>query len=115
MRALPLLALALLLPLAACGGGYGEVYYDDVDSTTGYVYVWNNTAVEWVETFFIAPAGEPFGPNELGAPIPPGVEDYIGEFWADWYDAEADTDLGGFITWFDVWVGDYDDTVFEVV
>jgi hypothetical protein len=124
-RALPrwsrlLLAVALVVPLAACGG-YGEVYYEEgyddyyAYDTTGYVYVLNSTAVEDVLTFFLAFAGDPFGPNYLSGPLPPGFEEYIGEFVADYYDAESDTDLGGYITWFDVWVGDYDDAVFEVI
>jgi hypothetical protein len=112
-RSTAFVLLALLgLGLAGCGGGgYG-------DDDTGFVFVRNSTYLtfpEDVDAFFIAPAGYPFGANELFAPLPPADEAYIGEFYEDFYDGEAHLEFGDIVEYFDVFVGDGDDTVFDVV
>jgi hypothetical protein len=117
MRTLPrfgmlavLLALPVLMGLAACGGGH--------DHDTGFVFLRNSTHLSFPEdivAFFIAPDGFPYGGNELGSPLPPGVEDFIGEFSEDFYDAEAHMDFGDIVVFNDVFVGDGDDTVFDVI
>jgi hypothetical protein len=103
--------IALLLAVSVAGCGYDYDYF-------GYVYLLNSTGLttnELVLTFFIAPDGVPFGGDFLSMPLSPGDEDYIGEFDEDWYDAESDLEFGDLTEWFDIWVGDYDDAVFEVV
>jgi hypothetical protein len=104
---------AVLLTAAGCGGGglYGPAY---VDPYIGAAEL-DNLSVEYVEGFYMAPAATTLFTGELlGAPLPPGFVQYVGEFEEDYYDAEADMEFGDLVQWFDVFVFGDDVTTFEV-
>ena len=111
--------LAAALFLAACGGGYGEVYYDDAAYyLLGDVEVDNQTDLggtfEAMYAFELAPAATPYWSGNLLPGVTfPGETVFVGSFDEDWYDAEADLDLGT-VTFFDVFVQDGFTTTFEV-
>ena len=108
LRALPgLLALALAL-LAGCG----HHHYDD----EGRIVVDNRTDLttnEYLLAFRVAAFGRPFTGDLLGGDLAPGSGRSLGYWHEDYYDAEADLELGGLIEWFDLFVGNGDTTVFE--
>jgi hypothetical protein len=111
--------------LAGCGGGgyvYEEVYYEPIYEQPVYeepVYLasidLDNLSPEYIATFFLAPAATDLWSEELlGWPLAPADTAYIGDFPEDWYDAEADMELGDLVTWFDVFAPGGELTIFEV-
>ena len=111
-RALAPAALCvLLLGLAACG------HHDDYE---GNIFVDNQTHTgaaptnEDLLTFRVARFRDPFTGNLLGAPLEEDSARFIGTFDEDYYDAEGDLELGQIIEWFDVFVGEEEDTWFVV-
>lgn len=110
---------ALLLTATACGsGGYVEGgYYDPGYGYEPYVgsVVVDNLSFEYALGFYLAPAftGD-FTGNLLSAPLPGGVGEYVGDFYEDAYDAEADMEFGDLIVWGDVFVPAFEDTIFEI-
>jgi hypothetical protein len=107
-----LVATCLVLPLSGCGccESYDDAYY-------GNVFVANrtNTTVpEQAFTFRIAAFGEPFSGNLLAAPLDPAASQYMGQYWEDYYDAEAEMELGDLVEWFDRWVAYATDTYFDI-
>lgn len=119
--AAPVLAALLL---AGCGGAccdgyyeYEDVVYDPgVPAPVPLASIdLDNLSPEFVDTFFLAPAATDLWTEELlGWPLAPGETAYIGEFVEDWYDAEADTELGDLVQWFDVFTPGGEITIFEV-
>ena len=120
-----LLAGLALAVLGGCGSaGYAEVgvggyveepYYEDPCCWYATVDVENLAPWEFVETFFLAPsATDLWTADLLGGPLAPGEAAYVGDFDEDWYDAEADLELGALVQWFDVFTPGADVTVFEV-
>jgi hypothetical protein len=120
------LALALVLgaafALVGCGGGYGEVYYEDVYYEEVYyagdVEVDNQTDLSgtWEDLYYfdMAPAATPFWTgNLLPDLVFPGEIVFVGSFDEDFYDAEADLDLGT-VSFFDIFVEGGFTTTFEV-
>ena len=109
-----LVAAALLLVVAAPGCGC----HNCEDTYWGNVFVDNLTDLgpnpESVLTFFLAPVGGTWTSNLLPAPLPPARTQFVGTFSEDYYDAEADTELGDLVTWYDIFVGAADDVFFEV-
>jgi len=101
-----------LVALAGCGHGHrdplpplGEAVVDNrTDLTTN----------EILFDFFIAAPGSPFSADLLGGDLPPSEARSVGFFPSNVYDAEGDLELGQVISWFDVFVGEGDTTVFEV-
>jgi hypothetical protein len=123
---LPRLALVLLaagaLVLAGCGGGYGEIYIEDDPYyeyvPIGDVEVDNQTDLggtfEDMYGFYLAPAASGlWSGNLLPDLVYPGEIVFVGSFFEDFYDAEADLDLGT-VSFFDVLVEDGYTTTFEV-
>lgn len=112
IRFAPLAACALLLGLAACG--------HDHDDYRGNIYVDNQTHTgqaptnEDLLTFRIARFGDPFTGDLLGGALEEDAARFIGTFDEDYYDAEGDLELGQVIEWFDVFVGEEEDTWFVV-
>jgi hypothetical protein len=128
MRVAPFHRTALLavaaaaLLLAGCGGSYGEVYVDDYGygyvDPYGDVEVDNQTdlsgSFEDMYAFDMTPAGLALWTgNLLPDVIFPGETVFVGAFEHDFYDAEADLDLGT-VTFFDVLVEEGFTTTFEV-
>lgn len=126
MRRFPLppalwLLPALALLLAGCGGSGGEYYeygevivYDPAPVPLASIDV-DNLSFEYVDTFFLAPAGTGAWSEELlGWPLAPGEQAWVGDFVEDWYDAEADTEFGDLVQWFDVFAPGGNVTIFEV-
>ena len=128
-RPLPARLLALVLAttlLAACGGAY----YEPVPGPVGPIgpppppppppipygsVDFDNLSPEYMLGFYMALAPDgPFTGNLLGAPLPPGFVQWVGDFPEDVYDAEADAEFGDLIQWFDVFVPGNRVTVFEV-
>lgn len=105
-----LLALVALIGagLTACGHHHHDEGYILVDNRTDL------TTNEALFSFRLAPFGEPFTGDLLGGPLPPLAARQLGAWPEDYYDAEGDLELGQLIEWFDVFVGNYDTTVFEV-
>lgn len=108
------------LVLAGCGGGYGEIYIEDeiYFEAIGDVEVDNQTDLggtfEDMYGFEVAPAGTGLWTgNLLPDLVFPGETVFVGSFYEDFYDAEADLDLG-IIPFFDVLVEDGFTTTFEV-
>lgn len=109
------------LVLAGCGGGYGEVYIEDeifVYEPVGDVEVDNQTDLggtfEDLYAFDMTPAGTALWTgNLLPGVIFPGEIVFVGSFFEDFYDADADLDLGT-VSFFDVLVEDGFTTTFEV-
>ncbi len=108
------------LVLAGCGGGYGEIYIEDeiVYEAFGDVEVDNQTDLggtfEDMYGFEMAPAGTAlWSGNLLPDLVFPGEIVYVGEFYEDFYDADADLDLG-IISFFDILVEGGFTTTFEV-
>lgn len=103
------LLIACVLPLlAACGSSH--------HSHEGYVRVDNRTDLttnEFMLAFRLAPFGHPFTGNLLGADLAPGSTANLGVWQEEYYDAEADLELGDLVEWFDLYVGDQATTVFE--
>jgi hypothetical protein len=99
----------LALPLAGCGD------YWDYD---GNVIVDNRTdggaTPEDALSFRLARFGDPFTGNLLGAPLPPGSAEHLGEWHEDYYDAEAEMDIGPLVEWFDVWIFADEDNFFDI-
>ncbi|MDJ0521616.1 MAG: hypothetical protein QNJ90_06015 [Planctomycetota bacterium] len=123
-KSLPRYALVLLaagaLVLAGCGGGYGEVYYEEefIFEPIGDVEVDNQTDLggtfEDMFAFEMAPAGTAaWSGNLLPDILFPGEIAFVGSFYEDFYDADADLDLG-IVSFFDVFVEDGFTTTFEV-
>jgi len=115
-----LLLAAGALVLAGCGGGYGEVYVEDivVFDPIGDVEVDNQTDLsgtfEDMFAFDMAPAGTGLWTgNLLPDDVFPGEVVFVGSFFPDFYDAEADLDLGT-VSFFDTLVEDGFTTTFEV-
>ncbi|MFV1959271.1 MAG: hypothetical protein ACC662_07645 [Planctomycetota bacterium] len=124
---LPTLLLVAPLLLLAPGCGYGG--YEE-----GYVYVeplpppllppppilygtvaLDNLSLEFIETFFLAPAAtDAWSDDLLPAPLPPDSLVDLGDWPEDAYDAEADLEFGDLVTWFDVPVPGGDVTTFEI-
>ena len=105
-----LLAASLLLS-AALLAGCGHHHHDD-----GFIVVDNRTDLttnEMLMAFRLAPFGEPYTGDLLGAPLPEGTAQNLGIWREDFYDAEGDLELGQLIEWFDLFVGNGDTTVFE--
>ena len=106
---LPVLLCLLLLPcLGACGSSH--------HSHEGFVLLDNRTDLttnEFMLAFRLAPFGQPFTGNLLAADVPPGDTRNLGAWAEDYYDAEADLELGDLVEWFDIWVGNQETTVFE--
>lgn len=104
-----LLLLAVLL-LVGCGSSH--------HSHEGYVLVDNRTDLttnEFLWAFRLAPFGQPFTGDLLSADLAPAATANLGAFQEEYYDAEGDLELGDLIEWFDIWVGDQQTTVFEVL
>ena len=94
--------------LAGCG------WDEDED---GNILVDNQTdggTPEQILAFRLARFGDPFTGNLLGAPLPPGSTEHLGSWHEDYYDAEADMELGDLVEWFDVWVYSDEDNFFDV-
>jgi hypothetical protein len=111
---------ASTLVLVGCGGGYGEVYYEEeiFFEPVGDVEVDNQTDLsgtfEDMYAFEMAPAGSAaWTGNLLPDAVFPGEITFVGSFYEDFYDADADLDLGT-ISFFDVLVEDGFTTTFEV-
>jgi hypothetical protein len=107
-----LLLPALMLPLLLLAGCGCDDDYDDgnviVDNRT------NTTVPEATLGFYLARFGDPFTGNLLAAPLPAGSAEHLGAWQADYYDAEADMELGDLITWFDVFVYADEDNFFDI-
>ncbi len=102
------LALVLAgLSLAGCG-------WEDADGDVFLTNYTDQSTPEKALTFRLATFGDPFTGNLLSSPLDPGSTRAIGEFDEDYYDAEADMELGDTITWPDVWVEAYEDTYFDI-
>lgn len=118
-RILPLVLMVGTLALAGCGHGGGEIWVEDgYYALGGDVEVDNQTDLSgtWEDLFYfdMAPAGTPLWTgNLLPGVVFPGEVVYVGNFVEDFYDAEADLDLGT-VTFFDVFVEDGFTTTFEV-
>ena len=55
----------------------------------------DNLRLEYVETFYLAPALTDLWTDDLlGWPLAPGEIANVGDFEEDWYDAEADLEFG---------------------
>jgi hypothetical protein len=112
LRAAAFLTAALFaLTLAGCG------CCDDDDDDSGNVFVANMTDTTTPEdalTFELAPIGVPFSGNLLAAPLPAGSTHFVGEFQDDYYDARAEMALGDLVEWFDVFVGEGQDSFFDI-
>ncbi len=124
IKPLPRIACVLLaagaLVLAGCGGGYGEVIYEEtiVIDPVGDVEVDNQTDIsgsfEDMFAFDMAPAATGLWTgNLLPGVVFPGEVEFVGSFFEDFYDAEADLDLGT-VTFFDIFVEEGLTTTFEV-
>ena len=100
------LAAASLLS-AGCG-------WEDDDGDVFLTNYTDQNTPEKALTFRLASFGDPFTGNLLSSPLDPGSTRAIGEFDEDYYDAEADMELGDTITWPDVWVEAYEDTYFDI-
>lgn len=118
--ALLLVAAAALFALAGCGGAYGEAYLvgDSLGVPQGDVEADNQTDLsgtyENMYDFELAPAGTGLWTgNLLPDVVFPGEVAYVGTFDEDFYDAEADLDLG-LVSFFDVYVQGGTTTTFEV-
>ncbi len=120
----PTLALGLVvaaaLLLAGCGGGgHHHGFVDDVVFIpTGDVEVDNQTdlsgSFENLFFFDMTPAGTSFWTgNLLDFDVLPGEVLFLGSFDEDFYDAEAEADLG-LVTFFDIFVEGGFTTTFEV-
>lgn len=101
-----LLALALACP--ACG------WWDD----DGTIIVDNRTdggaSPEAALTFRLAAFGDPFTGNLLPAPLAAGSAVNLGQWHEDFYDAQADMELGDLVEWFDVFVYADEDNYFDI-
>ena len=106
-RAVSALFALLSLVLAGCG-------WDDRDGTVIVTNYTDSGTPEDVVAFRLARFGDPFTGNLLSSPLPAGSTRFVGDFREDYYDAEADMDLGDLVEWFDVWVEADDDTYFDV-
>ena len=95
------------LALAGCG-------WEDDDGDVFLTNYTDQNTPEKALTFRLAAFGDPFTGNLLSSPLDPGSTRAIGEFDEDYYDAEADMELGDTITWPDVWVEAYEDTYFDI-
>ncbi len=108
------LILSLVL-LAAAGlffAGCGHSHHHD----EGFIVVDNRTDLttnEFLLAFRVAPFGEPFTGDLLSADLAPGSAEGLGRWHEDYYDGEADLELGQLVEWFDLFVGNGDTTVFE--
>lgn len=107
-RCCALLLLALALPLAGCG----DWDYD------GNVIVDNRTdgavTPELVLAFRLGRFGDPYTGNLLSAALPAGSAEHLGAWHEDYYDAQADMELGDLVEWFDVWIFADEDNYFDV-
>ena len=117
MSRLSLLAVSvfvvfLALPLAGCG------YGGRCDDPYGNVFVanrTNETTPEQATAFRIAAFGEPFGGDLLGTTdLDPAASRFVGEFYEDYYDAQADMFGGDLVEWFDRWVSCDTDVYFDI-
>ncbi len=116
------LAALLVLPLAGCGGGhshYDEVYVEEVVIIpVGDVEVDNQTDLsgtfENLFYFDMTPAGlNAWTGNLLPFDVLPGEIVFLGQWDEDFYDAEAEADLG-IVSFFDIFVEGGFTTTFEV-
>jgi hypothetical protein len=114
------LAGAALLSLAACGGagyhGDGDPYYPPFPASSALASAeLDNLSFEYVLGFYMAPAAtSSWSGDLLSSPLPPGFVESLGEFDEDFYDAEADLELGDLVQWFDVFLPGAELTTFEV-
>ncbi|MDA1193992.1 MAG: hypothetical protein O2894_02300 [Planctomycetota bacterium] len=102
-------ASILLCALASCG----EPSYHTHE---GFVLVDNRadvTTSEFMLAFRLSPFGHPFTGNPLASDLAPGSTANLGTWQEEYYDAEADLELGDLVEWFDLFVGDQQTTVFE--
>ncbi len=105
-------AAVLLVGLTACGGHHdyeGDIWVDN------QTHAGPAPTNEDLLTFRIAAFRDPFTGDLLGGvPVDEDSARYIGEFDEDYYDAEGDLELGQVIEWFDVFVGEEEDSWFVV-
>jgi len=108
---LVLLLAAVALPGCGCCDDPEPPYW-------GNIYLDNLTHLdipEFADGFYVAPFGGPFTGNLLPASLAPGATQFCGTFAQDYYDAEAEMEFGPpIVEWFDIFVGDGQDTFFEV-
>jgi hypothetical protein len=71
------------------------------------------TTNEVLIAFRLAPFGQPFTGDLLTADIAPAATRNLGTWGEEYYDAEADLELGDLVEWFDIFVGNQETTVFE--
>lgn len=102
------LCLVPVLLLAGCGWDEDDDGNVIVDNRT------NTTVPEAALGFFLARFGDPFTGNLLSGPLPAGSAEHLGEWHEDYYDAEADMELGDLIEWFDVWIYADEDNFFDI-
>lgn len=87
-----LLISSALLLTAGCGGAGGGGFF----VPTGAVEVENVSAFDDVIYFEMFPAGSPAGTGDLiGLPLFPGEVEYVGDFYEDFYEADAELFFGG--------------------
>lgn len=103
-----LLGLLIGVALAGCGHHHDDHGYIVVDNRTDL------TTNEALLTFHVAPFGLPFSGDLLGGDLLPLESRFLGQFLEDFYDAQGDLELGQLIEWFDTFVGNGRETVFEV-
>lgn len=105
------LVLCIVPALLLAGCGCDEPDYDGniiVDNRT------DTTVPEAALGFFLSRFGDPFTGNLLSGPLPAGSAEHIGTWHSDYYDAEADMELGDLIQWFDVWIYPEEDNFFDI-
>lgn len=86
-----ILGSALLLTAGCGGAGGGGIFVP-----TGAVEVDNLTAFDDVTYFELIPAGSLGGTGDLlGLPLGPGTAAYVGDFYEDFYEADAELFFGG--------------------
>ncbi len=89
-----------LLLTAGCGGGGGGLFFDP----TGSVDVSNGTFFDDVTYFELYPFSGGSSGDVVGPYIGPGTTAYVGEFFEDFYDADALLFFGGLRTFSGVFV-----------
>jgi len=91
--------------------GCGDYDYD------GNVLLNNETdsgVPEDTLAFRLGRFGDPFTGNLLTVPLAPGSTIHLGGWHEDYYDAEADMQLGDLVEWFDVWIYADEDNFFDI-
>lgn len=110
---LPACTLLIVAAVLTAGGltGCGHRHHDQ-----GFIVVDNRTDLtthELLTAFRVAPFGSPYTSDLLGSDLAPLSARNLGAWPEDYYDAEADLELGQLVEWFDEFVGNDDTTVFE--